>query len=379
MHILIAPNAFKNSLTATAAAAAIREGLRQSKLDCSCECFPVGDGGDGTGELIMNRCQGVRYEAEVTDPLARPIRASFGIINNGEIGLIEMADASGLRLLQQGELNPLRATSYGTGQLIKAALDQGIRKIILGMGGSATVDGGCGILMALGVRFLDAGGKELTGLPETLVHLQAIDVSNLDERILACELTILCDVDNSLLGEKGAAAVFGPQKGASESDVQKLEAALMNFRRVALNLTGSDMAAIKYGGTAGGAAAGLHVLLNAKLVNGIDYFLELTGFQQELNKAELVLTGEGSVDEQTLQGKGPFGVAAKAKEKGIPVIGLAGKVPLQSPQAMQDYFTALFPSGNGPLDLPNALLMTELNLTRTAKEVGNLISLCASI
>jgi glycerate kinase len=247
------------------------------------------------------------------------------------------------------------------------------------MGGSATVDGGCGILMALGVRFLDAGGKELAGLPETLAGLHTIDVSHVDERVLNCELTILCDVDNSLLGEKGAAAVFGPQKGASQSDVQKLEAALANFRKVALEQTGRDMAAIKYGGTAGGAAAGLHALLNAKLVNGIDYFLELTGFEQALNQADLVLTGEGSIDEQTLQGKGPFGVASKAKEKGIPVIGLAGKVPLHPPKAMQDYFTALFPIGNGPLDLPDALLMTEPNLTRTAKEIGNLISLYVSI
>jgi glycerate kinase len=230
----------------------------------------------------------------------------------------------------------------------------------------------------LGARFLDAGGKELTGLPET-VNLQSIDVSNVDERVRACELTILCDVDNALLGEKGAAAVFGPQKGASQSDVQKLEAALIHFRRVALEQTGRDMAAIKYGGTAGGAAAGLQAVLNAKQVNGIDYFLELTGFQQALDKAELVLMGEGSIDEQTLQGKGPFGVAVKAREKGIPVIGLAGKVPLHLPQAMQDYCTALFPISNGPLDLPTALAMTGFNLTRTAKETGNLISLYISL
>lgn len=374
MHILIAPNAFKHSLTATAAAEAILEGLLQSRLDCTCECFPIGDGGDGTGELIMKRCNGVRYAAEVLDPLGRCVQSAYGLIHDGETGLIEMADASGLRLLRTEELNPLRATSYGTGQLIKQALEKGIRKIILGMGGSATVDGGCGILLALGMRFLNASGKEITQLPERLTELAAVDISGMDERIQDCELTILCDVDNPLLGKNGSAAVFGPQKGASNEAVQKLEAALTVFRKVALTQTGIDIATVQYGGTAGGAAAGLHAFLNAKLVNGIDYFLALTGFDDSLNKASLVVTGEGSIDEQTLQGKGPFGVAARAKEKDVPVIGLAGKVPLQPSRAMQAYFTVLLSIGHGPLDLSAALPLTPANLIRTAKEVGNLLA-----
>jgi glycerate kinase len=376
MHILIAPNAFKNSLTATAAAEAIQDGLLQSDLDCSCEIFPIGDGGDGTVELIMKRCNGVICQAETVDPIGRSIISTYGLINNEEVCLIEMADASGLRLLKINEQQPLIATSYGTGLVIKAALDKGIRKFILGMGGTATVDGGCGILIALGIRFLDAKGEQLTGLPQSLTQLATIDFSGVDKRITDSELTILCDVDNKLLGEMGAAAVFGPQKGASKTDVQMLEAALTNLRNIVLLQTGIDMASLKYGGTAGGAAAGLHALIGAKLVNGIEYFLRLTKFSDALEGADIVITGEGTIDEQTLQGKGPFGVAVMAKEKHIPVIGLAGKVPQQLSKKMQDYFAALIAIGNGPVDLQTALSATRVNLSRTAKGIGNLINLC---
>jgi glycerate kinase len=231
--------------------------------------------------------------------------------------------------LQPAELNPLRASSYGTGEQIKIALDRGARKIIIGMGGSATVDGATGMLKALGIRFLDANGNELFNLPAGLPELASVDVSALDERIKESEVIVLCDVDNLLLGAQGSAAIFGPQKGASHSDVQILDSWPGKTFKIAFELTRRDMSAITYGGTAGGAAAGLYAFLNAKLVNGIDHFLELTGFDEALEKADLVITGEGSIDEQTLQGKGPFGVAYKAKQKGLAVVGLAGKVPLE--------------------------------------------------
>ncbi|MEO7768304.1 MAG: glycerate kinase [Ferruginibacter sp.] len=375
IHILVAPNAFKNNLSALSVAEAIREGLYLSKLDCSCECFPVGDGGDGTGELIMQKCNGDSFTVEVNDPLGRSIQACYGLINKGETCLVEMADAAGIRLLKAGELDPMHATSFGVGQLIKAALDKGIREIILGMGGSATVDGGCGILMALGMRFLGAGQKELTRLPASLAELVSIDISGLDKRILTCNFTVLCDVDNMLLGENGSATVFGPQKGASADDVKKLDEALGQFTKVTLEQTGIDMSAIKYGGTAGGAAAGLHAFLRAKLVNGIDYFLDLTGFEEALQNADIVITGEGSIDEQTLQGKGPFGVAARAKKKGIPVIGLAGKVPLVKNNALEKYFDVLLPIGHQPFDLNTALATTSGNLLRTSTEIGNLLAM----
>jgi glycerate kinase len=286
-----------------------------------------------------------------------------------------MADASGLRLLSADRLDPLRASSAGTGELMKFALDRGVKKIIIGMGGSATVDGGTGILKALGARFLDAAGKMLQDLPESLTNLASVDTTGLDPRIFACEVTVLCDVDNMLLGEQGSAAVFGPQKGASPEAVKKLDAALARLSAVALRQTGVDMAAIKYGGTAGGAAAGLHVFLKARLVHGIDHFLQLTRFEQALEKSDLVITGEGSIDEQTLQGKGPFGVAMAAKRRNIPVIGLAGKVPLEKNNALQQYFDMLLAIGNEPTDLTTAMKHTSTNLTRTAWEVGNALSL----
>jgi len=375
MHILISPNAFKHSLNAEAAAIAIQEGLRRSKAGATTECFPVADGGDGTGTLIIKKCKGTLSDAAVHDALGRPINAVFGLIDNGSTAVIEMADASGIRLLKPEELNPLRANSSGTGEMIKKALDQGVNKIIVGMGGSATVDGGTGILRALGVRFLRPDGNELTILPEDLGELATVDLSAMDERILKCEVIVLCDVDNMLLGDQGSAAIFGPQKGASPNEVKKLDQALSKLSTVALHHTGRDMAAIKYGGTAGGAAAGLYAFLNARLVNGIEHFLSLTDFDSALERADLVITGEGSIDEQTLQGKGPFGVAYHAKLKGLPVVAFAGKVPLEQNVNLQAYFDVLMPIGNQPGDLATALACTADNLTRTAETLGNMLVL----
>ncbi len=375
MHILIAPNAFKNSLTAKKAAMAIAEGLMRSRLACTCECFPIADGGDGTGELIIEKLNGTIIGAAVTDPLGRKCNTSFGWIVKEKIAVIEMAAASGLRLLKQEELNPLKASSIGTGEMIRQALDQGARKIILGVGGSATVDGGVGMLKALGVRFFDAAGQELTGMPESLVRLKRIDLAGLDARIGHCELRILCDVDNYLLGTLGAAAVFGPQKGAGAGDVIKLEAALQQLSNVVLQQYGKDMSTIKHGGAAGGTAAGLFALLNAKLCNGAEEFLTLTGFEEQLTRADLVITGEGSLDVQTLQGKGPFAVALWAKKKLISVIGFAGSVPLQTNNALSQYFDVLMAIGDRPSDLFTALVNTEDNLIRISEQVGNLLAL----
>jgi glycerate kinase len=375
VHILIAPNAFKNSLDATAAAEAIREGLRQSKLKCTCECFPVGDGGDGTAALLIQKCGGMIMPAEVRDPLGRQIRARFGLIDNGSTAVIEMADASGLRLLRREEFDPLRATTFGTGELIKCALDKGASKIIIVIGGSATVDGGTGILQALGVRFMNGGGRVLSNLPEDLADLESIDLSSLDQRISHCALTVLCDVENSLLGEQGAAKVFGPQKGATGPVIKKLEAALAKLRDVMFRQAGKDLAAIKHGGAAGGVAAGLQGFLNATPVKGIDFFLDITGFEVALQKADLVITGEGSIDEQTMRGKGPFGVASRAKGKNIPVIGLAGRVVLATDAPLRQYFIELLAIGHTSVELDKAMRNTAQDLRRTAKELGKRLAL----
>jgi len=330
MKIIIAPNAFKNSLAADDAATAILQGLEQSRLRFTAERFPVGDGGDGTGELLIRRLGATLIATPAHDPLGRPRNAFFGLA--GETAIIEMAGASGIRLLKRDELDPLKALSTGTGDLMRAALNNGARHIILCMGGSATVDGGVGILTTLGIRFSDS----------------QIDTSNLDPRLAATRLSVLCDVNNPLLGPHGAAAVFGPQKGANPEAVRQLETRLQALAELIHKTTGKEIAALPKGGTAGGAAAGLYGLIDAELVNGIDYFLQLTEFDKVLEDAGLVITGEGSIDEQTLQGKAPYGVAVHAKRKGIPVIGLAGRLPQNTGQ-LDEYFDALF---TGPSTRP---------------------------
>ena len=374
MHILIAPNAFKNSLDAVNVALAIDEGLKQSKLDCTTQCFPIADGGDGTGSLIVRSCNGKVVWKDVTDPLGRKIKASFGLIDDGKTAVIEMADASGLRLLKKEELNPLKTSSYGTGELIKFALDEGVSRIIIAMGGSATVDGGCGILSALGIRFLNNAGDVLKAVPESLGSMARVDISDLDIRVKDCEIVILCDVDNKLLGQKGAANVFGPQKGASADDVQFLESFLANFAKISTAQTGKNMIDIKHGGAAGGATAGLHTWLNAKLVNGIEYFLKLTNFAQTLQLTDLVITGEGSIDRQTLQGKGPYGVALQAKQAGLKVIGVAGLIPSGPDEELDRFFDRLICINEPGTDLATAMANTRENLVKTGNKIGDMLA-----
>lgn len=375
MHILIAPNAFKDSLNATDAALAIQKGLQESMLSCTCECFPIGDGGDGTADLLIHKFDGAVRQSTVHDALGRKINASYGILDNGQTAVIEMANAAGIRLLQKEELQPLSATSFGTGQQIKAALDEGVKKIIIGMGGSATIDGGVGILKALGARFLDVEEDELLVIPADLTQLNSIDLSQLDKRLTTCEVIVLCDVENILLGKNGAAAVFGPQKGASETAIEKLNQALSAFADITLKTTGVDISSLKHGGTAGGAAAGLAAFLGARLVNGIDYFLHYTDFESAVAKADLVITGEGSIDEQTLRGKGPYGVAKSSKQRNLPVVGFAGRVPLMPSIALEGFFDVLLPINHQALNLVEALPFTETNLTRSAIALGNALAL----
>ena len=373
MHILISPNAFKNSLDAEAVAVAIEKGLQQSNLTCTTECFPVGDGGDGTGILITKACSGKFITEKVHGPLGREIQASYGIIDNGNTAVIEMATASGLHLIKDADRDPLRSSSFGTGELIKKALDRKVTKIILCVGGSATIDGGTGILASLGIRFLDENRELLNYIPLTLGNMAFIDVSGLDKRVNNCEIIIICDVSNKLLGEKGAAKIFGPQKGANEKQVNQLELFLKQFSQVSLQTTGIDMTEIVHGGAAGGVAAGLYTFLNARLENGIDYFLQITQFDNALEKANLVITGEGAIDLQTLDGKAPFGVAKKSQKRKIPVFALAGSIPLQKNKQLAECFPVLLSINPEHLELAVAIASTEKNLIKTGEFLGNLL------
>lgn len=374
MQIIIAPNAFKGSLSASQAADCIAEGLRQSKLSCRLTIFPIADGGDGTATLIADKMNSELIRKTVHDPLDRKVEVAFGWVNEAKTAIIEMSEASGLRLLKQDELNPVKANTKGTGELIKAALELGAKEIILGVGGSATVDGASGLLSVLGVRFLDKHKMEIRNLPEGLISLKSVDTSDLDPRLKACKIIVLCDVKNTLLGEKGAAAVFGPQKGADKKQVVLLEKGLKQLNNIVKQDLEVEMSAIVYGGAAGGVAAGLSAFLQAKLVSGIDYFLNIMDYEKVLKEADLVITAEGGLDEQTLEGKGPAGVAKKAKENNIKVVVLAGNIPVEPGKKMHQYFDAIFPIGHGVVPLDEAIRNTASDLKRTACELGNVLA-----
>lgn len=374
MNILLAPNSFKNSLEAEAVTEALEEGLSQSHLNARITRFPVADGGDGTAPLLMKYLNALPISVTVKGPLGKNVTAQYGWIEQSATAIIEMAAASGLRLLSDTERNPLHASSFGTGELIVHALNKKANTILLCIGGSATVDAGSGILQALGFRFLNKENLVLSGMPQQLQDVSVIDDSKAHNHLRYCQVKILCDVKNHLLGEEGAAKVFGPQKGADATAVHELEVALGHFRNITLQQTGKDMAEYVHGGAAGGTAAGLAAWLNATLLNGTDEFLSITGFDQHLSRADLVITGEGSLDNQTLQGKAPFGVATRAKQLNIPVIGVAGKLPLQSPE-LSLLFNALLAIGNEPSGIEEAMINTKANLIRTGRNIGNLLAM----
>lgn len=372
MQILIAPNAFKGSLDAVQAARAIQLGLESSVLQPSCVLQPIADGGDGMLDVMLSQANGKKLYATVEDPLGRPVKAAYGLIQDGKTAVIEMAEASGLRLLSSEERDPRKTSTFGTGQLIQAALDQGVSEIVVGVGGSATVDGGLGIVQALGVSLRDEGGKEVPRGSDGLKVLHSIDVTNLDSRLQQCRVTVPCDVTNTLVG---AAEVFGPQKGASPELVAEIEAYFLRYDQLVRKHLGKEIAHLPRGGAAGGVSAALYAFLNADLVNGTEYLLAKTGFRSALNQADLLITTEGALDQQTQEGKGPFYVARQAKEQKKPVIMLVGSVPSDySPEDYPDY-NAIFPIGPRPQSLDEALQHTGENLKRTAQQMGNLLAI----
>lgn len=370
MKILIAPNAFKNSLNAQQAAEAIEEGLNNSLLKPECLLQPIADGGDGMLDVLLNQMQGNKLHAKVEDPLGRSIEAAYGLVHDGKTGVIEMAEASGLRLLNKDELNPMQTSTYGTGQLINHALDQGVEQIILGVGGSATVDGGLGMAMALGVKFTDSSGSHISKGAEGLKQLHSIDLSSVDERLQKVKIVVTCDVTTTLLK---AAKVYGPQKGATSEMVNQITSWFEQYSRLVKSTTGKDIAQLESGGAAGGIAATLYALFNAELVNGTEYLLSQTGFDEDLFQADLLITAEGALDAQTQSGKGPFYVANQAKKLGKLVIMLAGSLPQPFEQEEYSVYDAVFSIGARPESLEEAIQHTRQNLTRTAHQIGNLL------
>lgn len=372
LKILVAPNSFKNSLPASDVAEAMKLGLHQSDLNCSIRLLPVGDGGDGTGILLCDFFKASIIKTVVLDALGRKIKTSFGFNKNNKTAIIELANASGLKLLQPFEYNVMAANTFGTGQLIKQALAAGAKKIIICIGGSATIDGGAGILKALGAFFFDAEENEIESLPLFLNKLNRIDLSGLDKRIFYTEIIVLCDVENKLLGEEGAAKIFGPQKGASSQNIVQLEKCLHKLKDVIFKETGNDVSIIKHGGAAGGVAGTLNVLLKASLVNGIEYFLQVTGFETALQECDVVITGEGCIDTQTLHGKAPFGVAKKAKEYNKYVIGVGGQIIFS--QEMEKYFDLLRGINEYETEIKTAIKNTRNNIIACMYKLGNTLA-----
>jgi glycerate 2-kinase len=324
LRIIVAPDSFKGSLAALAVANAMEQGILSVFPGAEVIKVPIADGGEGTVEALVTATGGRIIRQNVMGPLGDELEAYWGILGDGETAVIEMAAASGLPLVPKEKRDPRITTTYGTGQLIKAVLDAGMRKIIIGIGGSATNDGGAGMAKALGAKFLDATGKELPNGGAALADLDRIDLVWIDPRLVKTEILVACDVDNPLCGLRGASAVYGPQKGATTAMVAELDQALEKFASVAKVATGKSVAECAGAGAAGGLGAGLLFFTNAQLRPGVQIVLEATGFNNIVKEADLVITGEGCTDFQTAHGKAPVGVAKIAKQFNVPVVCLSG-------------------------------------------------------
>ncbi len=324
MRIVVAPDSYKGSVIALGVAEAMERGIHAVFPEAEVTKVPIADGGEGTVEALVAATGGRLQYAEVRGPLGKPVRAHWGISGDGTTAFIEMAAASGLPLVPEEKRDPRITSTFGTGELMKAALDAGLRKLIVGIGGSATNDGGMGMARALGVRFFDAKGRDLPEGGAALAGLARIDLSGLDPRLAEASIRVACDVTNPLCGPRGASAVYGPQKGATPDMVAELDAALGIFAKAATAATGRDISGSEGAGAAGGLGAGLLYFTPARLEPGVSIVLETTNFEARVHGADLVITGEGCTDSQTVMGKAPVGVAAAAKRHGVPVICLSG-------------------------------------------------------
>jgi glycerate 2-kinase len=379
VKVVVAPNSFKGSLSALAVAEAIERGVLAVFPGAEVVKVPIADGGDGTVDALVVATGGRVQEAEVHGPLGEPVRARWGVLGGGGAAVIEMAAASGLPLVPPDRRDPRVTSTRGTGELIRAALDAGIRRIVVGIGGSATNDGGAGMARALGARFLDGGGRDLPEGGAALARLDRIDLQGLDGRLAEAGILVACDVDNPLTGPRGASAVYGPQKGATPEMVRELDAALARFARIASEATGRDVAALPGAGAAGGLGAGLLFFTPAQLRPGVEIVLETARFDERVRDADLVITGEGRTDFQTAMGKAPVGVAAAAKRHGVPVICLSGGLGEGADDVLARGVDALAATVPGPMTLAEALAGGAALVEAAAARACRLIAVGASL
>ena len=372
MKVLIAPDSFKGSLSAIEVAGAIAEGILSVVPDADVIKIPMADGGEGTVSALVMATGGKMVGVPATDPLGKRVSSFYGILGDGVTAVIEMAAASGLPMLTPRQRNPLVTTTYGTGELIRAALDASCRKLVIGIGGSATNDGGIGMAQALGARILDADGKDVGFGGAFLETIASIDSSRLDPRLAECEIQVACDVSNPLCGPQGASAIYGPQKGATPEMIARLDRGLAHYAEVLKRCVGKDIALVPGSGAAGGLGGGLLAFTPAVLMRGIDIVVQASHMAERLRGADFVITGEGRTDAQTAFGKVPVGVAEVAKAQHIPVIVLSGALAKGFETIYDMGITAAFSIADRPMSLDEALSLTAPLLKQSAKAIARL-------
>jgi len=373
MRVVIAPDSFKGSASAKEVAQAIADGLKVALPDSEFDLVPMADGGEGTVEALVVATGGKIVTKRVTGPLGEPVDAFFGILGDGETAVIEMAAAAGLHLVPPEKRNPLLTTTYGVGELIKAALDAGCKRVIVGIGGSATNDGGAGMAQALGAKLLDENGNEIGFGGGELGKVARIDTSELDSRLRETEILVACDVTNPLTGPNGASAVYGPQKGATPEMVKLLDENLRHYAAIIRRDLGVDVEHVPGAGAAGGLGAGLMAFCQAKLKRGVELVIQAVRLDERVQKANLVITGEGKIDFQTGFGKVPHGVAQVAKRYKKPVIAIVGQLGEGSEKCREWGIDACFSITDKPMSEQDAMANTLALLKRTAQELGWLI------
>ncbi|EJL6829310.1 glycerate kinase [Vibrio cholerae] len=372
MKVVIAPDSFKESLTAKQVCDAIQAGLARVWHDAKFVAIPVADGGEGTVQSLVDATQGRLVEVKVMGPQGKRVEAFYGMLGDNQTAVIEMAAASGLHHVPLAQRDPKLTTSFGTGELIRHALDKGVTKLIIGLGGSATNDGGVGMLAALGARFTNADGDPIQLTGGGLRELTHIDLQDFDPRLQNCDILVACDVNNPLCGDKGASAVFGPQKGATPEDVQLLDGALRQFGLLTEKVTGKMVLESAGAGAAGGMGAALLAYTQAILRPGIEIVLETVQLAHQVSDADLVITGEGRIDSQTVHGKTPMGVAKVAKRFDVPVLALCGCTGDNYQAVYQCGIDAVFAAVPRAMSLEDALKESDFNLADLAENVARL-------
>ncbi|WP_421535569.1 glycerate kinase [Priestia sp. D3YE.R1] len=375
MKIVIAPDSFKESLTALRVCEAVEKGIKIHFPNAEISKVPMADGGEGTVQSLVDATDGEVIQARVTGPLGKEVKAFYGILGDGKTAVIEMAAASGLHHVPVDKRNPLVTTTRGTGELILKALDHKVKHIIIGIGGSATNDGGAGMAKALGAKLLNTNGAEIKEGGGSLNQLAAIDLTNFDSRLAEVKVEVACDVDNPLTGATGASAVFGPQKGATPDMVKQLDRNLAHYAAVIEKEMDIHIQNVPGAGAAGGLGGGLLAFLSAELKPGVDIVIEATQLESYIKNADLVITGEGRIDGQTIYGKTPIGVAKTAKKHSVPVIAIAGSIGVGSEAVYEHGINALFSIVPGIVSLSEALEKASENVERTAGSLASIMRL----